>query len=211
MNYPLIKKAYEIDLTMLEEGFLSDTISCHAETRGQAKYILLKKIKYDSWKLKFPKPILLNGRHIIEDEVTFLTIPIKRYPEADLLLFEGNEVTLNKIEEILKNRKRMAELDTILANESIQFCYITKGSYYYRPGNSGYTEYVSMAGFYTTAEAVASAKSCRELHIIPIDIEKHNAMINERIEDLKTRLINPTNIMLHVFPKNQPTVSSCMS
>jgi hypothetical protein len=80
------------------------------------------------------------------------------------------------------------ELEKILINDSFSHCYIKKGGYY-RPHSSGYTDFRHRAGIFTKEEAVKSAKSCRDLTIIPINAIEHNKMINDEIDDLKTRLI----------------------
>lgn len=97
--------------------------------------------------------------------------------------------TLFQIELILIERERIKELDNILNNDSIKYCYIKKRGEYYRPNSCGYTTYKFFAGVYTKEEAVSDAKSCNDLTIIPINVEEHNKYINTIISDLNTRLI----------------------
>ncbi len=178
-KYPLVSKAWKINFDKIEEGYLYNERACYAESRNKAKSILLSQLKkdYESLILKYT-----------DDEVSYLTIPIIRYKEADQYLFEGKELTMWRIEEILQERVRISKLDQILNDESILFCYIRKGDYY-RPNNAGYTSYKIFAGVYPKNQAVESAKSVREISIIPINIQEHNEMILKEINDLKSRII----------------------
>jgi len=83
-----------------------------------------------------------------------------------------------------------SELNKIIKNKKITHCYISKDAYY-RPGSAGYTDYRSRAGIYTKAEAFRHAERCKELTLIPIDNQEHNAMIIAEINDLLTRFIYP--------------------
>ncbi len=179
-NYPIVKKAYEIVLSRLDEGFLSDTIMCHAENVNQAKKILLDMVKYDGWKLRYG---------VNDDEINYLTIPVIRRKEDDIVLFEDKEIIKSKIEPMLRNRERLKELNDILDNPNITHCYIYKGAYY-RPNSCGYTALRTEAGIYTKQEAVFEAKAVREIVIIPIDPEEHNKLIMEKIEELNGKLIS---------------------
>src|SRR5688572_27910583 len=98
-KHPIVKKAYELNLDRLEEGFLSSEIICHAKNHNEAKSILLKKVRYDNWKLKY------SG-----DELSYLNIPVIRCEEADLVLFEDRQIPRNEINRILAKRERNAEL-----------------------------------------------------------------------------------------------------
>lgn len=175
-KYTLVEKSYRIDFSKIDEGYLASDTICHADSLGKAKSKLLDEIKYDGWKLR-------TG-----EEVSFVNIPVVRSKETDLYEFEGEKISIYKINEILNERERQLELDKMLSNESIKFCYIRKGSYY-MPNSCGYTQFRHKAGVYEKADAVSHARSCRELTIIPINIEEHNKAINEEINDLKTRLI----------------------
>lgn len=179
MKYKLAQKAYEIDFNKIEEGYLYDSsfYIAYAETRNKAKTHLLKQVYCES--------VCLRGEN---EECTYLTLPVIRCKEADKYHFEGEELTIRMIEEKIAGRKRDSELEDILKDDSISHCYISKGGYY-RPGGSGYTDFRSRAGIFTKKEAVSSAKSCRELFIIPIDKEEHNKMINDEVTELQSRLI----------------------
>ena len=177
-KYKIVKKAYRINLDRIEEGYLYDEFICHAEKMTQAKSLLIKEVKYEGMELKYRKK-----------DVNYLNIPVVRCKSADIVEFEGENLPIVKIDSIIKQRERFAELDKILSDESVKFCYIKKGGYYYRSNHSGYTEYVVHAGVYTKDDAVSSAKSCGDIKIIPIDIERHNEIINKEIEELKTKLL----------------------
>lgn len=179
MEYKLAKKAYEIDFSKIEEGYLYDSSSfiIYAETRNKAKTDLLKKAYCES--------ICLSGE---EDEVTYLTIPVIRCKSADKYFFEDKEMSLFNIDEELTERKRLSVLQEILDNQHIKYCYIRKGSYY-GPNSRGYTDFKHKAGIYTKEEAVSHAKSCRDLWLERIDIEDHNKMINQEVRELQTRLL----------------------
>lgn len=180
MEYKLAQKAYEIDFSKIEEGFLYDSsrFITHAKTRNKAKTQLLKEAYCES--------VCLIGE---DDEVNYLTIPVIRCKQADKYFFEDKEMSLHAIEEELTERKRLSDLQEILDNESIKYCYIRKGSYY-KPNSCGYTDFRHRAGIYSKTEAVKHAKSCRDLDLVEIDIDEHNKMIQSEIQDLQTRILN---------------------
>lgn len=176
MKYQLTQKAYQINRGLINEGYCYSEMACYAENRNKAKYSLFKSYGHEI-------NLLLS-----DNEVSYLNIPVVRYKEADLFLFEGGNKNIRQINEILNERERLLELEKILIDDSFSHCYIKKGGYY-RPHSSGYTDFRHRAGIFTKEEAVKSAKSCRDLTIIPINKDEHNKMINDEIDDLKTRLI----------------------
>lgn len=99
-------------------------------------------------------------------------------------------MSMYDINEELSKRKRISDLDEILNNEYIKYCYIIKRDSYYVPHSCGYTDFKYKAGVYSKEDAVSSAKSCRDLRIERIDIDEHNQMIKDRIQDLNTRLLD---------------------
>jgi hypothetical protein len=173
----IVAKGYEIDLEKLNEGYLSDIIICHAENHNKARVELLKKIKYDNWRLK-------NSG----EELNYLNIPVKRSEWIDKVIFEGKEVLRSSIQRLINERERLKKLDEILNNPSIKYCYIIKGSYY-RPNSCGYTSLRFEAGVYPKDEAVSHAKSVSEIRLETVNIEEHNKMINEKIAELQGRLL----------------------
>jgi hypothetical protein len=178
-KYTLAKKAYKINFNRIDEGYLASEQICYENSIGKAKSKLLRNIRYDDLKLKYSN-----------DNINFLNIPVIRFKEADLYHFEDKIISIRAIKGILEERTRIKELDEILLNETIKYCYIKKRGSYYRPNSCGYTDYLAWAGVYSKEEAVSHAKSCDELVIIPISIENHNKVINETIADLTTRLLS---------------------
>lgn len=176
-QYTVVKKAYEIKLDKLSEGYLSTPIVCHAENINEAKQILLAKIRIDGWEL------------ITGEEITYLNIPVVRSKEHDFVMFENEEVLRNEIEGIKRKKVRAQYLDSVLNDPNIKYCYIRKGSYYC-PNCCGYTQYKFYAGVYTKERAVQEARSVGDVTVEPINIEEHNAMIIQKIADLETRIIN---------------------
>lgn len=173
-----VKNGYKIDFTKIEDGYLTYEIGVSADNFSKARSLLLDKIKYDSWKLKYT-----------EEDVSFINIPVVRCKAYDTFEFEGQELQKYEIERIIARRKRFAELDAILDDLSVDYCYIMKRGVYYKPNNCGYTQRKADAGVYTKFEAVSDAKSCEDLFVIPINIEEHNAIICAEIEKLTEKLI----------------------
>jgi len=179
MKLELTKKAFEINFSKIEEGYLYSPEVCYAKNRNEAKSKLLAQTKYES--------IMLCGE---DEEVTYLNIPVLRCSHLDKYSFEGKELTEQEIEEKLDEIKRLSILDEILNNQHIQYCYIRKGSYY-RPNSCGYTDFKHRAGVYEKSDAVSQAKSCSDIWLERIDIEEHNKMMQDEIRDLTSRLIKP--------------------
>ena len=175
MNYELSQKAWELNLFRIYDPYHLSEIIRNGKTRGEAKS-------------KIYQEAMNEDLSLTDEKLTFLNIPIRRCKRADLYFFEGKEVTLEQIEKIEKEKIRIIELDKILNDESIVYCYIRKGSYY-RPNSCGYTDFRHRAGVYTKQEAVSSAKSCKDLDIVPINIEEHNSIIQKEIDELKTRVL----------------------
>lgn len=178
ITYPLVQKAWKVDFNKIEEGFLYCAKICYADSRNQAKKILLKECLYDS--------VCLSGE---KEEVTYLTIPVVRAKGLDKLQFEGQQISLYEIKRIIEERKRVKELNQILANVEVSHCYIAKRGLYYRPNSCGYTSMIEEAGVYEKKYAVNSAMNCEELTIIPIIIKEHNEMIHKKISELETKII----------------------
>ena len=173
-----VKKAYEIDLSRIEEGYLYDNIVVHAENANKAKALLLNETKYENIRLRY-----------LDKELTYLNIPVIRRNESDIIMFEGKEVLKCEIEDILKERERLAKLEEIENNPNITHCYIVKGSYY-KPNSCGYTSHKHEAGVYEKADAISHAKFCRDIRLECCYIDEHNRMINDKIAELSSRLIH---------------------
>lgn len=178
-EYTIKEKAYEIIFDKIEEGFMSSGVYCFAETINKAKTQLLEQVKWDDWKLKY------SG-----EELSYLNIPVRRKKEYDIVTYEGQEVRRYQVEEIKAENARNSNLDAILSDPNIKYCYINKYCRgYYRPNSSGYSSFTSEAGVYTKEKAVSEARGVKEIHLEVINIEEHNKMLNEQIEDLKSRII----------------------
>lgn len=173
-KYKIIKKGYQIDFSKTDECYMYEPETCVADSRNEARYIL------------FNRRIIFSLTS--NDEVTYANIPVIRCEEVDLVEFEGQNITRNKIPDLLKDHERSKMLADLMNDESKQFFYIRKGNYY-RPNESGYTDMRHRAGVYDKATAIDCARSCKQLDLIPINIEEHNKMIQDEIDDLETRLI----------------------
>ncbi len=175
----IIKKAWELDLSQVEEGYLNAEKVVYAETRGKAKSLLLSEVKYEDIELRFTL-----------EPLSFTNIPIKRSKPLDIVGFEGKEVKRAEVDRILKERKRIEGLIKILNDTAISHCYILKHGVYYKPDCNGYTDFKHFAGVYGKVDAVSQAKSCEDLRLVPIVKKDHNEMISKTIEDLKSRIIH---------------------
>ncbi len=82
-----------------------------------------------------------------------------------------------------------SKLNRIRNHKMITHCYILKDGMYYKPGHCGYTDFVTRAGVYPKDEAILSAEKCKELYLIPVINEEHNAGIIKEVQDLLTRYI----------------------
>ncbi len=169
------EKAWEVVLYQLDGGFLYAREYCYSENRNKAKSVLLNQI--------YGAVLLESG-----DDVNYLNIPIVRCKYLDKYHFEGDSLTLRQIEKLLISSEREQSFINMLADNTLKFCYIKKGGYY-KPGSSGYTDFRHRAGVYTKEDAVSHARSCDDLTLVKINIEEHNTLIQEEIDDLTTRLL----------------------
>lgn len=174
----VVTKGWEIDLSQIEEGFVYSKITCAANTRNEAKSLLLKKDGVEGMMLRFS-----------EKEVDYLSLPVIRCENADIILYKGEEMSRYKAEQLRIREEHNNELDAILANEKISHCYIKKRGSYYGDNYGGYTEHITRAGVYTKEKAVSHARGILEITIVPINIEEHNERIFKSIEELRGHLI----------------------
>lgn len=127
-----------------------------------------------------------------DDPLTYISVKVRRIPEHDRFLVDGKLKTREGIEYDRRKKENEDMLRKMLTDNPNGLAYIKKGGYYYGPNCGGYTEYRSNAGVYTMAKAV---QECLGVDLrdfmrpVPIDIEEHNKMITEKIEDLKSKLI----------------------
>jgi len=81
-------------------------------------------------------------------------------------------------------------------DKTVEYCYLMKGGYYYRPGAKGYTEHKEDAGIFTKKEAVKHAYSCHgEVKPIPVKLEDHNRYILEKIVHLSKKMVTPDQVL----------------
>lgn len=173
----IVEKAYKINHEKINEGYYLQDLTVYADNINKAKSKLLEKIKYDDYVLRFSGEL-----------VTYLNIPVIRDPESDKIEFEGGGFTKYQIKLMKERTERLEKLNNILLDDTIKYCYIYKGGYY-MSNWCGYTDFKDKAGVYSKEEAIEHSKNHQSIRVIPINIETHNAMINERINDLKSRLI----------------------
>ena len=194
MEYKVVKKGYKINWNKISMGGFKEPQACSASSRNDARKILFNRIRYEGWCLNTEKVyITAFDTKFINIEVTYLNIPVVREPSADLYDFEGQIVSMNQINIILKNRNRTEILNNLLneskLNPEKSHCYIKKGGWYYLQSCSGYTEYQHQAGIFTIEEGYEHAIYCDELTLIVIDIEEHNKMIMSKVNELINKLI----------------------
>lgn len=82
------------------------------------------------------------------------------------------------------------ELSKLEKSKKVQYVYIFKNGFYYRPNAAGYTEHRHKAGVYTKEDGIKSASRCTDIDLIPIDISKHNEMLLEEAQDLLSRRLS---------------------
>lgn len=130
--------------------------------------------------------IVFDSYHINIDADTtirYKDILIERKPEFDLYLYNDSYKSKFYID-------RMKKIDSFMNDTSIEYFYIMKNGYYYRPGSCGYTESITRAGVYNKKKAIFEARGCEDISIIPIfDIEKHNKEIDNEISSLANNKI----------------------
>lgn len=173
-KYPIVKKAWSLVLDKIKEGYLWSPRSVYAETRNQARLLMMKEIEYEDMRIADYE----------EEDLSYINIPIARNKDLDLVSFEGKNLTAHEIELLLKERKRILDIDEILKNKSVAHVYIIKRCSFYAKNWSGYSEHKFYAGVYEKKAAANHAKSCSELTIEPCDIKEHNDLV----ENEKNRL-----------------------
>lgn len=176
----IIRKGWQIDLSRIEEGYLYSPIICDAVSRTKAKSALLREAKINHYDLE----LSYTGK-----EVTYLNIPIIRCEEADIILYDGQEVSRYKAEELQRLKEHREKHQAILDDESITHCYIMKRGLYYGDDYCGYTEFKLKAGIYLKKDAIRECINLLELRAIPINVSEHNDYMSKHIEDLTNRLI----------------------
>lgn len=116
-------------------------------------------------------------------------IPVKRKKEMDVIIYEGSEIKRIDIAFVEIKKKHDNEINLILNDVSVKYCYIIKGGYYYRDNYCGYTESKLYAGVYTKEEAAIHAKNILSIRLIPIEITTHNEYIHNSIAEIQKHFI----------------------
>lgn len=177
----LKEKAWVINSINWNHPYLVPETIYRAKTLAQAKSKAFTDMQFDGTLDRWMEPI------------TFLSLKMKRQPKSDTYLIGGEIKTEATIELDAQIKEKNDALDDILLqNPPTAMAYIRKGGYYYRPNNAGYTEYVLEAGVYTLEDAVSSVRNTGyydHMSAIVIDKEVHNKMINDKIQELKSKLI----------------------
>lgn len=171
-------KAYTVNLNRIENGWEYSEVVCYAKDKNEARAILLKKIRFDEYRLKYTKR-----------EVDYLNIPVIRVKDRDLVFYEGVYITKSQLDHINLIKKRKDEYKLILDDQSITHCFIIKRGCYYRPNYCGYTERFYEAGVYEKQNAIKHAGDSLDITIKPIDNERHNRDIQRVIDMLNTKFI----------------------
>lgn len=179
MRLEIIEKAWQVDLSKIDKGYLWSNEIEYGETKGVAKHSFLPE--FDGARLAYS-----------DEEITYLNIPVIRCKNADKVLFQGDIICRNDVQERIETQERDQRLDKLLLDNPDSFAYIMKRGSYYRPNSCGYTGTKSQAGIYTLKEAIDSVKGCSLYPIMDavlIDKIEHNKMLQDEINDLKSRLI----------------------
>lgn len=182
MKYKILIKAWCIDFSKVEDGYLYTEKIAYAQTRSTARKLLLNECRYDDIKL------LRN-----KSELTYLNIPVKRHPDSDKVEYKGKAIIRFQIARQEWLELRNAEFQTLLSYPAITHCYIMKRGSYYRPNSSGYTAIKAFAGIYPKHEAVPHARSCDEITLIPINNAEHNSMLQKTMNEMSKRIIIEPN------------------
>ena len=104
----------------------------------------------------------------------------------------------NETERLGEEMKYVLEVEK---DTTVQYCYLMKGGYYYRPGAKGYTEYREDAGIFTKKEALKHAYSCHgEVKPVPVKLEDHNRHIYERVAEISMEM---KSLLLKVVTPDQ--------
>ncbi len=173
-------KAYQLNNSNFNEPWFAPEITVYADTRGEAKQLILAQIRWYDHVDKYDEPI------------GFLNIKVVRAKHLDLKLVNGEYKTQFKIDEDKRYDDFNAELDKLLIDYKGGFAYVKKGGSYYRPNSCGYTEFRTRAGIYTIQEAVREVRGCSLMdcmQAVPIDKIEHNKLLQDEIDSLSSRLL----------------------
>lgn len=173
----IVEKGYCINTNDISEFWYYSDITCFAENASKAK-------------AKFMNMNEVEGMcNMSGEEITFLTLRVKRCEKADKVAYKGQILSRSKIADLKLKEAHTNELDNILNNPDIEYCYIRKNGLYYKSNYCNYTEFRIFAGVYPKADAVSHCRITTDLSCIPIDIKEHNQYYQEYLDDIQSRVI----------------------
>lgn len=161
-------KAWQMDMSVIDEPYLYEELIVIAETRGKAKAKFLRKYR-DSI-------VLRNG-----EELSFTKISVFLRKDLEPKFYNNEWITKAEFEVIKEEESRKKGLELLLGNESVEYCFIKKRGMYYRENCRGYTYNKLQAGVYSKQYAVYEAKDCSDLTIVPVYIENCSAPLSDGI------------------------------
>ena len=181
------KKAYQVNPVNLDyqhesvaRGYVYEIF--YAENEKQARLKALKFLDHDCG----------IEDDYMDEPLTYITVKVKRFPSDDLYMVDGKLKTKLKIEEDQRRKDRDAGFRKLLEDNPNGHAVIRKGGYFYRPNSCGYTEHRTEVGVYTLVRAVNECLGMSDSEYMRpelIDITEHNRLIQAKIEELRTRLI----------------------
>lgn len=180
MKLEIKEKAWGINPSNLREPWFADTDTAYYGTRGQAKLSAL--CDHDSM-------VTTDN-----EDLCFLNIRVRRRKKYDKYVFRGEILSKEDIDYITRKEKRDIELIKLLEDNPDGKAFIYAGCHgaYWGWNSSGYMSDKYKAGIYDLKDAVDTVKnSCldRREHVELIDVDKHNKIIRDRMEDLKRYLL----------------------
>lgn len=93
-------------------------------------------------------------------------------------------------------REDIQDVIKVEKDNTVEFCYLVKGGWYYRPGAKGYTSEKEDAGVFTKKEALRHAYSCHgEVKPVPVKLEDHNRYILDKIVHLSKKMLTPDQVL----------------
>lgn len=119
----------------------------------------------------------------------YTDLKCRRAQLYDKISYKDRIIKRKEFEYEKSKEKHNDKLNQILLDETIKYCYIYKRGSYYMPNYCGYTSFIHQAGVYEKKKAVRHAMNIIEIILEPINIEKHNELINGEIHKLEEKLI----------------------
>lgn len=138
MKHVILRKAWVLDNSNLEEAWFHDCGIVYYGTRGQAKNLAITDNNAGK---------LLNG-----DDITFLTIKVKRSPENDEILYNYSKIKRYRIKELNRKEiiKKLPKDKFFYVQDSRS--YVGNAVLWWAKDGSGYVTDISKAHKYTWEE-----------------------------------------------------------